>query len=444
MVPEKLFSRQDVSVIKPHLSRDRAVVIIGARRVGKTCLLHLLMQELKNDGVSEEQILFLDLERFPVRETLNRGEESFLQHIRQAGLDLEKTGFVVLDEIQYLKNPANLIKLIVDHHSNLQLICSGSSALDLREKMDQSLAGRKWVYELSPLTFLEFLRFQGEKELYELLSETSFQKEWNRGRAMLSRPHFNQLKSFYEDYLLWGGYPELALEQNRNIRREYLGEIYSAYIGKDIGNFYRIEQLDAFQRLVSLLAHQSGQLLNINELGNSVELSRPTVKKYLKTLEDTFVINRVSPYYTNKKRELVKMPKAYFCDTGMRNHALDNFLSFQQRTDQGIILESGVCSTLKRLGTESGSLHFWRTKQGAEVDFFLSSGQTEIPVEVKWNWTNDRIPSGLRRMLETYDLTEGILISVSEHEILEEGQKSVHVVPPYLLSQTLDSYVLEQ
>ncbi len=164
-----LFPRSIVSSILPWLDDRQAIVLVGSRQVGKTCILYLLIQHLLAQGIHPNNLFYFDLEHLDHLNLLNSGPETLIQSLRLEGADVEKRIYLFIDEIQYLTHPTNLLKLMVDHHPNVKIICSGSSTLDIRRKFKDALVGRKILFEVFSLSFEEFLQFKNQTTLHQVL-----------------------------------------------------------------------------------------------------------------------------------------------------------------------------------------------------------------------------------------------------------------------------------
>ncbi|MBU1487527.1 ATP-binding protein [bacterium] len=357
--PPDLIKREIITDIQPYLFDDHIIVIIGPRQAGKTCLLHLLAELLlKEENISQDQIHYFDLEDI---DTL-----SYFNSISPAALasqfrEKERT-FLFIDEVQYLDNPSNLLKIIHDHFPHIKLIVSGSSTLAIKKKFKESLTGRKAVFNLRTLSFDEFLRFKGSH-----LLKVKRELDWRRPEgisSLLAKEFFE----FFQEFILFGGYPKVVLENNREKKVAQLSKIYNSYIRKDIKDLGAVENVAALNRLVSLLAFQIGQIINIEELTANLRISRKTVERYIFLLENTFAIHLLKPYFTNKRKEISKMPKVYFEDTGLRNVIIKNLDPLSLRNDSGFLFENAVFNTLIKRLKPLEELKFWRTQAGAEVD----------------------------------------------------------------------------
>nr|HPO06035.1 ATP-binding protein [Candidatus Gracilibacteria bacterium] len=343
--------------IIPYLDEPEILVLLGARQVGKTHILYLLQDILHK---KEKKTYYIDLEDRRMLTILDQGVEAFLAHLDEEGLDYQSLT-VFIDEIQYFKNPSSFLKLLIDHYG-LKLIVSGSSSFEIKSKFQDSLVGRTLIFTIYPLSFSEFLNFKGE-----ILPSTT----------LLSAKKISELTKLYEEYIISGGYPRIVLTKEKAKKERFLQQIIDTYLRVDIRDIGQIRDLDKFNRLLRILATQSGQLLNIQEIANTCQLSKQTVEKYLFILENTFVIRILHPFSTNLRSELFKQPKIFFYDTGLMH--LLAYLSLPN-TVMGNSFENSV---LLELLKNHYDLNFWRTKEKKEVDFIVRKANQKLAIEVK-------------------------------------------------------------
>ena len=377
----QLIHRDILDDIRRFFDTTDVIVVHGARQVGKTCLIRLMEGELRSAG---ENTHYIDLEDLRMLSVLDEGPESLISYLREGGILTEAKLYLFVDEIQYLSKPSSFIKLLRDHYSDrIKLTVSGSSSFDIRAKFTDSLAGRTVNFELFPLSFREFLRFKGSRiRLHE---------------GTTSQPVIQQLVSFFNEYVLYGGYPRLVLDTEISAKETYLSQVINTYIRKDIRDLADIRHVQKFNKLLEVLASQCGQLLNVSELANTAGLSRPTVEKYLFILEQTYVIQLLRPFSRNIRSELFKTPKIFFHDNGIAN--LLSLKGFP-RTITGGMLENAVFSEFRR-ARDVSEFFYWRTQDGKEIDFIVPRGDSLIPVEVKMTGLRAR-STALRYFYEHY------------------------------------------
>ncbi len=405
--------------ILENLDNPRALFILGSRRVGKTTLLHRIENQIK-----DKKTLFFDLENLDAIKLFKSGYSNFIQWFQAQGFPSNERVFIFLDEIQYLDEFSNFVKLIVDHHSHqIKLILSGSSAAQIKYKFRDSLVGRKFIYQLHPLTFKEFMVFKQEERIAELLGNT------HKTAQIDLLVHFHEkLKNYYKDFMIYGGYPEVVLANNEKEKQAVLHENIRSYIFKDIQYLFQIERLDAFNQLIILCAIQTGALFNTNSISKTLKIDLRTLKKYLQVLYDTYFATEVRPCFSNKKKEIKKMPKVYLNDTGIRNALVKNFHPIDERSDIGALFENSIFCALNKKLEVLDTLYFWRTNDGKEVDFVLQRGIEYIPFEVKVKRT---AVNHLKFFNNLYPCSELNLVRMKI-----EGKQvppEINIIPPWVL-----------
>ena len=335
--------------------KDREIIVLhGSRQVGKTSVLHLIMDDLKT-RVSTDNIFYFDLEDFALLDLCNAGTEKVVSFLKGKKADFSKKVYLFIDEVQYLNNPSSFLKLSYDRYRDkIKFVVSGSSSFLIKKKFKDSLAGRIIDFELFTLDFDEFLEF---KELKYNLKE-------NLPDALQ-----NEMRDLYKEFVLYGGYPAIVLEDSIEKKEIKLKQIINAYIKKDIRDFSEIREIDKFNNLVKVLASQVGNLLNIMELSNTIGLAKKTVEEYIFLLENTYIIRRIKPFHRNIRSELSKMPKVYFEDTGMANILANKTFSPELSGD---LLENSIYSQFRK-NLCVDDMYFWRTNKQQEVDFVIDS-----------------------------------------------------------------------
>lgn len=363
----RLFKRQVVDEIVRYLHTDDIIVVQGARQVGKTCILMYLQHLLSEQG---EQTLYLDLEDSRFITLLDRGVDEFLLYLRGEGFDLPayaQTGtklFVLVDEIQYLAEPSYFMKLIADHHRWIKLIVSGSSSFGMKSKFKDSLVGRTVNFEIYPLSFQELLTFRDITFIPGI---------------PLTEVKTRELQTYYLEYILYGGYPKIVLTPEVDRKERYLQQIIDTYIRKDIRDLAEIKDVSRFNRLLEVLASQSGNLLNITELSNTCVLARQTIERYIFLLEQTYILRLVRPFYRNLRSEITKTPKVFFFDTGLMQML---WLKRLQTEIIGSVFETSLFAELVKQGNVD-DITYWRTADKKEIDFVIRRPEGPLPVEVK-------------------------------------------------------------
>lgn len=419
-----VIKRKIFAAIADHLQEKEITLITGPRQVGKTTLMKHLEEDLKKRG---ENTLFLDLDREQDRPFFD-SQNRLIQRITYE-IGKEK-GYVFIDEIQRKENARLFLKGIYDMNLPYKLIVSGSGSLELKEKIHESLAGRKRAFELSTLDFDEFVDFKTEyKNITQLAPFFDLYKEIAR--------------QYFEEYLNFGGYPRVVLETEISKKQAVIDELYKSYLEKDISVLLNIQKSDSLTQLVRILAAQTGNLVNISELSNTVGIAVPTVKEYLWYLEKTFIIHKVTPFFKNIRKEITKASIYYFVDLGLKNYSLNQLgTATLIIPPQGFLFQNFVFNYLKdglRGKFSSVTIHFWRTQDKTKVDFVINTGLEVIPVEVKYsNIKKVETTRSFKSFLSKYKPKKAFVVHLGEEypPVDFEGTK-IYFIPYYLCSVIL-------
>jgi len=328
------------------LNKGMAIIVLGARQVGKTTLLKQIDLRLGQNSV------FFNCDEPDIRELLTNACSANLKQL------FGKYKTVLIDEAQRVKNIGITLKLINDEIPEVQLLVSGSSSFELSNEINEPLTGRKFEYFLYPFSFSELV------ENYGLLNE----------RRML------------EERMIYGSYPGIVV--NYEDRLELLTNLVSSYLYKDVFNFQDVRKPEILQLILEALALQIGNEVSYHELAGMVKTDVQTVIRYIDLLEKTFVIFRLRALSRNVRTELKKGRKIYFYDNGVRNALIRNFSPLRLRTDTGALWENFLVS--ERIKRNSYALHycnnfFWRTVQQQEIDYIEEYGGKFYAYEFKWN-----------------------------------------------------------
>ena len=340
-----------------NLKNDKVILLIGARQVGKTTLLKTVKESLKSGTY------FFTFEDPSFLSELNKHPENLFKFIRKS----DKKIFLFLDEIQYLDDPSNFMKYIYDmYQGEIKLIATGSSAFYIDRKFKDSLAGRKKIIHVSPFCFSEFLMAKNRPDLAQVIEAHHYFAELEKKNLLI--PEKQELKTYWDEYSIYGGYPEVVLKNDLEEKKALLKELHISLLKKDILES-RIQDEKKFYYLIRIIARQCGELLNLNELANTLGLSYTAIENYIYVLEKSFIIKTLSPFHRNIRKELTKMPKVFMFDNGYRNSLLNSFQTIPERVDAGETLENMFFSELIKLDAEN--IHFWRTQDKNEVDFII-------------------------------------------------------------------------
>jgi len=417
----QIIQRQLFPKIITHVKKPEITLIVGARQVGKTVLLNMLKEWLMSKKkVSPKNILYFNLDIVRDWEFF-QNQTNFIEFLKEQS-QKEKI-YVLVDEAQRVPDCSRFFKGVYDSNLNIKLILTGSTSLELKTRFKESLTGRKQVFHLYSFSFNEFLEAK-DKKLVELFKKKNEISEISKKKIL----------ELFREYTVWGGYPRVVFAKTWQEKIAILAEIYSSYIEKDIVGLLEIKNRLGFSKLVKLLAGQIGQLVNVNELANSLNLDRETVERYLKALEETFIITPLLPYFKNPRQEIVKQNKIYFNDTGIRNYALENFSSLSERLDAGLLLENALFREILLALDIFQKIRFWRTKQGAEVDFLVLEREKIVPIEVKLNIKKPVISLSLRNFIKKYSPQKALVVNLSKEAKIKINKTNIYFLYPYLVN----------
>ncbi len=408
--------RKLLKELQAHLPKKEMTLLVGPRQAGKTTLMLHLQDDLQKKG-GKTLFLSLDYER---DQPHFADQEALLRRLRlEFG---NKKGYVFIDEIQRKENAGIFLKGLYDMRTPYKFIISGSGSVELKEKVHESLAGRKRMFELSTITLAEFINYRTAYKYKDRLAEY-FRINKSEGQGLLM------------EYLNFGGYPRVVLEDTKKEKSAIIDDIYRSYIEKDIAYLLRVERIDAFGNLIRMLADRIGGMINLNELSSTAGISVQTVKNYLSYAEKTFIIRRVTPWFKNLRSEISKSPVMYFNDLGLRNFALRRFGGYTALHEMGFLFQNLIHQLLfEKMQGEGGTVHFWRTKDKAEVDFIINSGEGVIPVEVKSReMKGGEIGRSLRGFIAKYQPKEAWVVSLGAHEDEKLEKTRVRFIPFYEL-----------
>lgn len=408
-----------------HLADPEITVLIGPRQVGKTYLMQVLQNQLAGRG---EKTVFLSLD-VEEHKQFFLSQNALINYLRlQAG---DSKAYVFIDEIQRKENAGLFLKGIYDMQLPYKFIVSGSGSLDLKARIKESMAGRKQLFVIEPVNFEEFVNFKtGYK--YEDRLQDFFAVETIKTHSLL------------DEYLMFGGYPRVILAETLDKKKKEIEEIYVSYRERDITDLLGVEKPEVFTNLLQIIASQIGSLVNFSELSATVGLSNKTTQNYLWYLEQTFIIKKVTPYYRNVRSEISKAPIYYFYDTGLRNYLLGLFgLPSIPPVLSGHLFENAIFNMLRSsLPFASTSIHFWRTRDNAEVDFVLVKGMNVVPIEVKFSKFKElQISRSYRSFLTKYKPDEGFIVNLAGEGKTKVGTTTVNFIPYYQLIELVSDRI---
>lgn len=341
--------------LKNFLSPNKAVIIYGPRRTGKTTLINKFLE------MTKENYLLVNGEDIVVQKYLSE------QSIEKLKDFLGNNTLLIIDEAQKIKNIGLNLKLILDHIKDIKVIATGSSAFDLAYHLGEPLTGRKYTLKLYPLAQLEIMKIE-----QKINTESNL-----------------------ENRLIYGSYPEVVICNDNRKREMYLKEIAASYLYRDILELDGLRHSDKIVRLLQLLAFQIGKETSFSELGSQLGISKNTVEKYLDLLEKTFVVYRLGGFSRNLRKEITKNARYYFYDVGIRNALINNFNQLDMRDDAGMLWENYIITERIKKQEYTGissNNYFWRTYDQKEIDFIEEKAGHLYGYEIKWKRQKTKPP----------------------------------------------------
>ena len=366
-----MIKRQLQDVIESHMFSGKAIIVIGARQVGKSTLFKMVLEN------RTEPTLQLNCDEPEVKEMLTQMNSQELKML------IGGNRIVVIDEAQRVENIGMTLKRITDNFPNVQLLATGSSSFELQNKLNEPLTGRKFEYHLYPLSTGELLNTQG------LLS----------------------VKQTLESRLIFGSYPDII--DHKEDAKELLCNLSDSYLYKDLLSLESVRRPALLGKLLTALALQVTSEVSYNELAQTVGTDNKTVEKYIDLLEKCYIIFKLSGFSRNLRTELKRAKKFYFYDNGIRNAILQNFAPLALRQDMGALWENFFISERIKANQYAGryvNCYFWRTNQQQEIDYIEESDGQFSLFEMKWNpkRANTQFP---KAFLSTYDIKEKAIIT---------------------------------
>lgn len=351
MICKRIVEKSLIERLKP----GKVVVLLGARRVGKTFLLKKLLSEI------DEKYIFWNGEDFAVHDILKRRSIQNYKNI------IADNSLLIIDEAQKIPEIGSILKLIVDSFENIKIIVTGSSAFDITNLTGEPLTGRKNQILIFPFCEVEY--------------------------SLIEKPEqrFDNMK----DRMIYGNMPELINLNNNKEKEEYLRELINSYLLKDILTFERIKDSAKVFNLLKLIAYQVGNEVSLQEVGSHLSMSKNTVERYLEILSKVFIVYKLSGYSKNLRKEIVKHSKWYFYDNGIRNAIIANFQPVEIRNDIGTLWENYLLSERIKYQTYNNIFsnnYFWRTYDQQEIDFIEEREGSLFAYEFKWKAQNTKIP----------------------------------------------------
>ncbi len=408
------------TIVLPWLEEKEIIAIRGPRQAGKTTFVNHLSDVLIAKGVSKENIHYTSFEDTFEKEKFEKDPKQYISFFVKSSTK----DYFLFDEIQYVKDAGHLLKLIYDSFKNIKIIITGSSSLDLN-KVSSYLVGRIVFFELYPFSFEEFLSAK-DKKLFEHYLNYKTDIYNIQEKSIKQSVFLDELNKYLNEYVLYGGYPRIVLENDVEKKKTLLKNLFYTYVEKDIVNLYGLQYKEKVVKLLKYLASCISDVIVFEDIVKNSGLYFEEIKKIIPILEDTFIIKRILPFYRNKVKELRKNPKIYFFDFGIRNVLLDSF-NINDNISYGKLLENFVFINLMK---KSPTLNFWKTVNKAEMDFVISEKNYLIGIEVK---KTARTSKGLWSFYTEYNPKYVILTDLNQYDIIKKEGKLVYVIPLAML-----------
>ena len=351
-----IFPRRILADLKKQIETNEIVVLTGMRRAGKTTLLRMIFDKIPGGNK-----VFLDIEN-PLEQQIFEETDynNIWANLASYGISAKSKSYIFIDEIQAKPDVVRAVKYLHDHYK-VKFFLTGSSSFYLKNLFPESLSGRKAVFVLYPLDFEEFLIFKGKRR-----APAEGFKEKLKSKNKVS---FEQNRKLYDEYLEYGGFPQVVLTDDNTRKKQQLNDILKSYFEKEVLSLAEFRQRKAFRDLMMLIMRRAGSQIDISKLASEVGVSRPTVYSYIYFLEATYFIDLISPFSRSVDREVSGTKKLYVCDNGILNQF--------GRVSEGAMFENAVYHDIRKYG----EVKYYRKRSGAEIDFVLPDISTAVEIK---------------------------------------------------------------
>jgi predicted AAA+ superfamily ATPase len=384
-----MYARKLFYEIENYISTQDIIVITGMRRVGKSSLLKMLYERIEGKNK-----LMLDIEN-PLDKTIFEEKDfnNIINNLVGMGLKRDEQMYLFLDEIQSFPQIVMALKYLHDHYS-VKMFVTGSSSFYLKNLFPESLSGRKIEFELFPLDFDEFLYFKGISKLENNIQKPTLEKT-------TEIVHHKRIKA-YDEYLKYGGFPQVVLAVDVDLKKKYLRDIFKSYFQTDLLQLSNIRNITHLRDLILLLASRIGNKIDITRLSSELGINRETVYNYLAYLSGSYFFHFTNRYGKNQGKEVSSMQKVYICDNGIANEIAN--------LAEGQLFENAVYLNLRKYG----KVQYYHNKSQKEIDFILP--ETEFAIEVKRTAIEKDVTS-LQKFASTIEIKKSVVISYNYSKI---------------------------
>jgi predicted AAA+ superfamily ATPase len=397
------------SVETTAIQANRALLVVGPRQSGKSTMAWHMLKDLSPN------ILFLNMED-PLLRSGSISSIEFAEYLRD-NFPLLKALFI--DEIQHMDEAGLFVKGLVDARLDIPLIVTGSSSFDLKSKTRESLAGRATRRLLPP--------FSSDELMQHILP----------ANPVVERHEFNRI---FSNQIVYGSYPLIYLSSDEGDKRMLLSDLVESLILRDASDLFKIKRVDAFRKLLTLLAGQVGNMVNYSELALICNIDVGTVNSYLEILEESHIVKRLRPFAGGKRREIIGSPKIFFMDNGIRNQLLNSFsCELSLRTDTGPIFENWVFSEIYKKMSLLSEVKFWRSKAKAEVDFVIDHAGKIFGLEVKYSaFKRERVSRSSWSFIDAYKPSAFAVLNLTLEKQANLKGREIHFITPRTFNHWLD------
>jgi predicted AAA+ superfamily ATPase len=378
--------RDNFNEIAKYINSKQIIVITGLRRTGKTVLMYHLIDYLFKNDVKAENIVYFNFDLL-----VDDIEGVFEKYKTSTNIDYKKEKiYVLLDEVQKLKGWQNKIKIYYDLYPNIKFFVSGSASLFIRKRTKESLAGRSYDFQISPLNFIEYLKLKNKEKIIK--------------NPVLYK---NEIRDEFKDYIKTGGFPELIYEKDNLVIKKYVKElVIDKIVYIDIPEVFKIDEPALLQSLISIISSSPGMIVDYESIANDLKRNRKTISNYLFYLEEAFLIKKVYNFSKNKLTSEKKSKKFYPATTS---------LAFLYDSDYGKMIESLVLQNF--------NYKFFYRKAEKEVDFVEVSNEKNIlPIEIKARKSIDKeMKKSLLDFMKKFKVKEGVIVT-EDYESEEDSE----------------------
>jgi predicted AAA+ superfamily ATPase len=422
LMPENFVERDIGTRLLEAMENSKVVFLYGPRQSGKSSLVGWAIHKLLERGVPLQNMNYAVMDFLDLHPLIS-DTRKLIRLLREESTGKERV-YLFIDEVQRLENAGLLLKQVADARMDIQIVATGSSIIRMKEKIQEHLTGRKIELTLCPFSFMEFLKAR------KGLPENRIRRYGIEEVGDFVDLYGQRVSSHWQEYIRIGGYPEAVTSGKAE---EWLySSLFSTYLERDVASLLSNANYQKFQDYVRVIASEIGSIYNRQSIARTMGRDARTIEKFEEILTITFILHKLTPFYTNIRKELSKAPRFYFWDTGFRN-----FISgeLQDTFATGALLENAVVSEmLKRYTAGNPPLHWWRTKGGAEVDIVIIKGNRRIPIEIKG--TRDKKPRLTRSFtsfIRNYEPECAYFATDGYYEESGYDRTRIYYIPSYMV-----------